>query len=159
MGRASWSTASRKLGVERPRPGPHQCPSSRLGLRGRQTPPHSSGHLVAQAGLFMNSAPSTPSPALCPPSGWPQYRGRGKPGQPQPALLRSPPLSSSSLCCGCPGRAGPFYRPVEPVGAILLSGSGKLGVVQLSSQLWTPEGSQGFFPRRGRRKGNCFIFG
>lgn len=140
MGRASWSTPSRKLGVERPRPGPHPSSSSRLGPRGRQTPPRSSGHLVAQAGLFMYPAPSTPSPALRPPSEWP--RGRGKPGEPQAGPLRSPPLPSSSLGFGCPGRAGPFYRPVEPVGASLLTGGGKLGGgLALSSTLDSGEDS------------------
>lgn len=151
MGRASWSTPSRKLGVERPRPGARPSSSSRLGPRGRQTPPRSSGYLVAQAGLFMYPAPSTPSPALRPPSEWP--RGRGKPGEPQAGPLRSPPLPSSSLGFGCPGRASPFYRPVEPVGASLLTGSGKLGGGSaLSSTLDSGENSGLLVPGEEREK-------
>ena len=88
----------------------------------------------------MYPAPSTPSPALLPPSEWP--RGRGKPGEPQAGPLQSPPLPSSSLGFGCPGRAGPFYRPVEPVGASLLTGGGKLGGgLALSSTLDSGEDS------------------
>lgn len=71
LGRTRGSTPLRKLGGGEALPSSHETASSRLGLGDLQTPPHSSGHLVAQAGLFMNPAPSSHSPALRPPSGWP----------------------------------------------------------------------------------------
>lgn len=102
-------------------PGSHRTSSSGLRPTGRQTPPHSSGHLVAQAGLFMNPAPSSPRPALRPPSGWPQFRGWGKLGQPpSPLLPFLPPASAVDtrggqvlfpvlLCLSCRGHF-PFWE-------------------------------------------------
>lgn len=108
----------------------------RLNLRGRQTPPRSSGHLVAQEGLFMNPAPSSPSPAQRPPPGWPRFCGRGKLGQPLPGPPSFPSPSFLQPVLWIPGRAGTFSRPVEPVGGHALfweweAGSG----VTLSSTL------------------------
>lgn len=153
MRRARWSTPSRKLGVERPRPSPHRHPAL-AGWERRQTPPFSFGHLVAQEGLFMSPGPTSPSPALRPPPGWPRFRGRGKPGQ--PPFLPLPFLPSASVDAG---RAGPFSRPVESVGGHSLFWEWETGggVTLLNSALW--KGLRATCPRKGNRKGNCFIFG
>lgn len=90
----------RKLGVESlAQPTPViQLPR---GLRGGQTPPHSSGHLVARAGLFTNPAPSSRSPALRPPPGWPGRRGkRGCPWLVAPVILPAACALGVQTCWG-----------------------------------------------------------
>lgn len=85
--------------------------------------------------------------------------GGGKPGEPQAGPLRSPPLPSSSLGFGCPWRASPFYRPVEPVGASLLTGSGKLGGgLALSSALDSGENAELLVPgEEGEKETASFL--
>ena len=156
MGRASWSTPSRKLGVERPRPGARPSSSSRLGPRGRQTPPRSSGYLVAQAGLFMYPAPSTPArPSARPPSG---PVGGGNRASPRPAPSGPLPFLPPAWALDARGGQVLFIDLLSQSGPVSLLGVGSWGVAQLFPQLWILERTQGFLSQERKEKRKLLHF-
>ena len=169
MGRASWSTPSRKLGVERPRPGARPSSSSRLGPRGRQTPPRSSGYLAwatrypAPLGtswprrvcLCIQLPPPPARPSARPPSG---PVGGGNRASPRPAPSGPLPFLPPAWALDARGGQVLFIDLLSQSGPVSLLGVGSWGVAQLFPQLWILERTQGFLSQERKEKRKLLHF-